>query len=188
MEYHIWGGCMFCFDAFGRVVAQSAPGRDPRRVILSSVELGAGRSARCEHQCSKIQDHCGNAKIAAMRRRCRLHHPFSMWCIAFAATSQWKTVNSHLFGFVKRTFEGWHQTRINEKANKVLRDTANRGNASKADVCFTLIFVCWLFVVVLSYHNVKHCGDKPGRIISVSNSQIRTLIVATLWCCVFIEA
>ena len=86
---------MFCFDAFGRVVAQSAPGRDPRRVILSFVELGAGRSARCEHQCSKIQDHCGNAKIAAMRRRCRLHHPFSMWCIAFAATSQWKTVNDY---------------------------------------------------------------------------------------------
>jgi len=66
-----------------------------------------------------------------------------MWCIAFAATSQWKVVNGHLLGFLKRTFEGWHQTRINEKGNKVLRDMANRDNASKADVCFADVYVCW---------------------------------------------
>ena len=66
-----------------------------------------------------------------------------MWCIAFAATSQWKTVSRRFVDFLKRTFEGWHQTRINEKANKVLRDMSARGNASKADVCFQIAYAGW---------------------------------------------
>ena len=68
-----------------------------------------------------------------------------MWCIAFAATSQWNVVNDHLLVFLRRTFEGWHQTRINEKANKVLRDMSYRENASKADVCFTVALLLLLF-------------------------------------------
>jgi len=47
--------------------------------------------------------------------------------------------------FLRRTFEGWHQTRINEKANKVLRDMSYRENASKADVCFTVALLLLLF-------------------------------------------
>ena len=84
-----------------------------------------------------FKDHCGNAKIAGIRKRCRLNHAFEMWCIAFAAISQWTVVNEHLGGFLRRTFGGWHQTRINEKTNKVLRDSANRDNASKVEMKLT---------------------------------------------------
>ena len=67
-----------------------------------------------------------------MVKRCRLGQPYALWCIAFAAQSQWKEVSSHLKSLLERTFKGWVQTRINEKANKVLRDAQNRDNASKA--------------------------------------------------------
>ena len=72
-----------------------------------------------------------NDKISKIRKRCRLNHAFEMWCIAFAAISQWLMVNEHLDRLLRRTFSGWHQTRINEKGNKVLRDAARTDNASK---------------------------------------------------------
>ena len=70
--------------------------------------------------------------VGAIRQRCRLNQPFELWCIALAATSQRKEVNKHLKDLFLATFKGWWQTRVNEKANKVLRDPARCDNASKA--------------------------------------------------------
>lgn len=68
-----------------------------------------------------------------MANRCRLNQPFMLWCIALAATSQWSEVAAtSLKAVLARTFSGWTQSRINEKANKVLRDSQTRDNASKA--------------------------------------------------------
>ena len=83
-----------------------------------------------------FEDHCGNKKIFDIRKRCRLNHAFEMWCIAFAAISQWQAVNEHLDRLLRLTFKGWHQTRINEKGHKVLRDAARTINASKVAMMF----------------------------------------------------
>ena len=87
-----------------------------------------GRFVNTTHH---FKEHCGNKKIFDIRKRCRLNHAFEMWCIAFAAISQWLTVSALLDRLLRRTFKGWHQTRINEKGNKVLRDAARTDNASK---------------------------------------------------------
>ena len=65
-----------------------------------------------------------------MVKRCRLMNPYHLWCIAFAATSQWADVRQELLFLLERTFSGWVQSRINEKGNKVIMD-AHRDNASK---------------------------------------------------------
>jgi hypothetical protein len=82
-----------------------------------------------------LQERTGFSKVNDMVRRCRLVQPFHLWCIAFAATSQWHDVSDALRQLLERTFSGWVQTRINEKANKVLRDSQTRDNASKAFMC-----------------------------------------------------
>ena len=81
-----------------------------------------------------LEGHTGSRMLVAIVKRCRLNHAFELWCIAFAAASQWKEVNTHLKGLLERTCKGWLLTRINEKANKVLRDAGTRDNASKAYV------------------------------------------------------
>ena len=72
------------------------------------------------------------AKVIAMVKRCRLMNIFHLWCIAFAATSQWTKVRKELRFLLERTFSGWVQSRINEKGNKAIRD-AHRDNASKVN-------------------------------------------------------
>ena len=72
------------------------------------------------------------AKVSAMVKRCRLMNPFHLWCIAFAATSQWTEVRPEFRLLLERTFACWVQSRINEKGNKAIRD-ANRDNASKVN-------------------------------------------------------
>ena len=69
-------------------------------------------------------------KIADIVSRCRLRHAFEQICIAFAATSQFKEVPAQLESLLTDTFSGWSQTRVNEKANKVWRDTESRGGSS----------------------------------------------------------
>ena len=71
-------------------------------------------------------------KVSAMVKRCRLMNPFHMWCIAYAATSQWTEVRQELRLLLERTFACWVQNRINEKGNKAIRD-ARRDNASKVN-------------------------------------------------------
>ena len=71
----------------------------------------------------RLQDYVGMQKIQDIVSRCRLGHAFEQVCIAFAATSQFKDVVEQLESLLKDTFSGWVQTRVNEKANKVWRDT-----------------------------------------------------------------
>ena len=72
------------------------------------------------------------AKISGMVKRCRLMNPFHLWCIAFAATSQWADVRQELLFLLERALSCWVQSRINEKGNKAIRD-AHRDNASKVN-------------------------------------------------------
>ena len=71
-------------------------------------------------------------KVSAMVKRCRLMNPLHMWCIAYAATSQWTEVRQELRLLIERAFKCWVQSRINEKGNKAIRD-AHRDNASKVN-------------------------------------------------------
>ena len=57
--------------------------------------------------------------------------------IAFAAACEFRTASSQLKQFLLSIFRTWLQSRINEKANKVLRDSDRKKNASKV-----ALFVC----------------------------------------------
>lgn len=94
------------------------------------------------------EEYAGLAKVSAMVNRCRLLQPFHLWCIAFAATSQWEHVSNHLDKLLRNTFSGWVQTRINEKGNKVLRDAQMRDNASKAPWRLIFLYELMLYVCV----------------------------------------
>ena len=82
---------------------------------------------------ASYEEHVGQSKIAHMVKRCRLQQAYHQWCIAFAATSQWTHVTPAFKVLLERTFSGWTQTRVNEKANKVLRDSQNRESSSKVN-------------------------------------------------------
>ena len=71
-------------------------------------------------------------KVSAMVKRCRLMNPFHMWCIAFAATSQWTDVRQELLLLLENTSKCWVQSLINEKGNKAIRD-AHRDSAAKVN-------------------------------------------------------
>ena len=53
------------------------------------------------------------------------------WCIAFAQSVDFVAATDPLMELVTSTFEGFLQSYINEKANKVMRDAECRANASK---------------------------------------------------------
>ena len=85
-----------------------------------------------------VQDYMGMQKIRDIARRCRLAQPFEQWCIAYAATASWKEVHPSLRELLAHTFSGWIQSRINEKANKVWRDSVHRTNQSQKATLTTL--------------------------------------------------
>ena len=57
--------------------------------IFSSLGFGIMCSLGMSHEPIE-QNYMGIAKIKRIVDRCRLGHPFEQWCIAYAATSQWK--------------------------------------------------------------------------------------------------
>ena len=59
----------------------------------------------------------------AIVKKCRLRQPFYLWCIVFAAKARWRDVLPSLRRMVLNHFRTWMQTRINEKGNKVIRDS-----------------------------------------------------------------
>ena len=77
------------------------------------------------------RDYMGCQKVKDIVHRCRLHRPFEQWCIAYAAQASWRDVPRQMCHLLRDTFRGWIQSRVNEKANKVWRDAANRDSASK---------------------------------------------------------
>jgi len=66
-----------------------------------------------------------------MVERSRLNLPFMLFMIAYAASSQFTTVPQGMRDMLDAWRRGWLQSRVNEKGNKVLRDSENRDNASK---------------------------------------------------------
>ena len=99
--------------------------------IFSSLDFGIMCSLGMSHEPIE-QDYMGIAKIKRIVDRCRLGHPFEQWCIAYAATSQWNHVPPPLLSLLRDTFRGWTHSRINEKANKDLRDAQTRDKLAKA--------------------------------------------------------
>ena len=80
----------------------------------------------------KAQTFKGSILIGGIVARCRLQQPYHLWAIALAAPSQFALpMHPKLLELVQLSFRSWGQTRINEKANKVLRDAERRDNASK---------------------------------------------------------
>ena len=73
----------------------------------------------------------GGATIKQLVANSRLNAPFMWWCIAFAQSVDFVAAPDQLMELVTCTFEGFLQSYINEKANKVIRDTECRANASK---------------------------------------------------------
>ena len=102
------------------------------------------------------------AKISGMVKRCRLMNPFHLWCIAFAATSQWTDVRQELLLLLERTFSGWVQSRINEKGNKAIRD-AHRDNASKVNSILGSGVDAELSDGVIEWVSVGADGGADGR-------------------------
>ena len=51
--------------------------------------------------------------------------------IAFAAACEFRTASSQLKQFLLSIFRTWLQSRINKKANKVLREAERKKQASK---------------------------------------------------------
>ena len=102
------------------------------------------------------------AKISEMVKRCRLMNPFHLWCIAFAATSQWTDVRQELLLLLERTFSGWVQSRINEKGNKAIRD-AHRDNASKVNSILGSGVDAELSDGVIEWVSVGADGGADGR-------------------------
>ena len=83
------------------------------------------------HENREAQAHSGYAKIANILQKHRFKQPFMLWAIYLAATSQFKGVHPTLMRMLLSLFRSWVQTRICEKANKVIRDACTRVNASK---------------------------------------------------------
>ena len=61
-----------------------------------------------------------------------MNQPFFLWCAGLAATSQFKEVTLPLRKLLEDTFSGWVQSRVVEKANKVLRECEKTNNFNKA--------------------------------------------------------
>lgn len=94
--------CFVCWQRGGDVGGEAA-GPNVNHVLRLGGGAGAsdgGRLAHATFTILHVKDNCGTAKIAGIRNRCRLNHAFEMWCIAFAATSQWTLVHEHLGGFL----------------------------------------------------------------------------------------
>lgn len=78
--------------------------------------------------------------------------------IAFAAACDFNTASSQLKQFLQSIFRTWLQSRINENANKVLREAERKKNATK---------VAWFvaFSHLLSAHEQRLCNSQePCRI------------------------
>ena len=78
--------------------------------------------------------------------------------IAFAAACEFRTASSQLKQFLLSIFRTWLQPRINEKANKVLREAERKKSAAKVALCVA-------FSLFLSAHEQWLCNSqKPCRI------------------------
>ena len=71
-------------------------------------------------------------RLKKMTARSRFGSPLMMFCAAYAASTGFTHAPEPMLKLVRHVFEGFLQSRINEKANKVLRDSETRENASKA--------------------------------------------------------
>jgi hypothetical protein len=84
--------------------------------------------------------------LQKMANRSVLGQPLMQWVIAFAAAEDFNSASSQLMELVRAIFQTWLQSRINEQANKILRDSMHTLTRSK------VLFPSFLTV---TYHN---CG------------------------------
>ncbi len=88
------------------------------------------------HQANRITQAMPSAMIQAMVKRCILEQPLMQWCMAFSACVDFTHPPKQLLEIVQALFGGWLQSRINEQANKILRDGERTDNASKVSPSF----------------------------------------------------
>jgi hypothetical protein len=78
--------------------------------------------------------------------------------IAFAAACDFNTASSQLKQFLQSIFRSWMQSRINENANKVLRESEKKKNATKVALCVAVS-------LLLSVHEQWLCNSQgPCRV------------------------
>ena len=78
------------------------------------------------------QERVHSPRVKTAVSRCRLQQPFYQWCLGLAASSQFGEVIAPLASMLRDTFAGWVQSRVCEKANKVLRESEKQQNPNKA--------------------------------------------------------
>ena len=108
------------------------------QVAVAAAAVAASATAAVVWFCIMLQERIGNKKLAEIVARCRFRQLYFLWCIALAATAGWTAVSLTLRDLLLNTFRCWTQSRIVEKANKVLRDAATRSNTSKVCVCYCM--------------------------------------------------
>ena len=64
-----------------------------------------------------------HSKVDRILQQCKFRQAFYLWCITFAAKARWRDVIPPLQRLVRSFFMSWMQTRVNEKGNKVIRDS-----------------------------------------------------------------
>lgn len=97
----------------------------------------------------------GGAGVRELVGRSRLNGALMLWCIAYAASTNWAWAPSPMLQLLHHVFRGWGQSRINEKGNKVLRDCECRQGASKARALETLR---------PGATTIKPAGGEPGGV------------------------
>lgn len=96
----------------------------------------------------------GSGVLKKAAERSVLGQVVMQWAIAFAAATNFKSASSQLKQLVQRIFGTWLQSRINEQANKVLRDSERSKRANKA------VLACTYDSQVVR----ETCGDKPAAL------------------------
>ena len=94
--------------------------RDLGRVIVTIVRTSEDRNS---------------AKLNGIVARSRMNHSVMKYAIAYAMSTDFAAMTPpplRLVEMVRHLFRGWAQSRINEKGNKVLRETELRGSNGKA--------------------------------------------------------
>jgi hypothetical protein len=73
----------------------------------------------------------GHIVLNKLAARSVLGQPLMQWAIAFAAAKDFNSASSQLMELVRAIFQTWLQSRINEQANKILRDSMHTLTRSK---------------------------------------------------------
>ena len=94
-------------------------------------------------------------KIRLYAFRSALNRPFNQWMMAYAASAKFEYVPAQMMEMIQAFAGSWTQSRINELANKILREMECKTNLSKAPrngtIQFCLLLLLSYFVYILYF-------------------------------------